>query len=126
MSDTAHLLNVTTESPRTQLNAAITRLSPVDGADLTTVDDTIAFPPGKNYLKINNTEKIEYGDTTTDFGDIAFKNIKRGAKADFQIGFYCGDGIDPRINIPQLNAMVGPDNPIYSVTNNQAAIETGM
>jgi len=126
MSDTAHLMNVTTESPRTQLNANITRLWPVDGADLTNVDDTIAFSPNLGYIKINNTEKMEYADISTDFGSIAFENIKRGAKADFQIGFYCGDGVDPRINIPQLNAMVGPENPIYSVTNYQAATETGM
>ena len=126
MAEQARLLNVTEDSPRTQLSAAMTRLAPADGADLTDIDDTIAFPPGRNFMKINNTEKLRYEDTETDFGSIAFENITRGVLADFLIGFYAGDGISPEGNMRFLQNTLGPHKPIYNFINYQAATETGL
>ena len=123
---TAQLLSVTTVSPRTELTAPVTRTSPADGEDLTQIKDTIEFPSGANYIKLNNTEKLKYKWLTNDNNDIKFGDIERGVIADLLIGFYCGDGISPKTNIPQLQPQVGVHNPIYNVINYQAAIETGL
>ena len=123
---TAKLLAVSEVSPTTELTEQMTRTNPGDGDNWEGIEDTIAFPDDKNYMKINNTEKLYYDHITYLENDISFRAIKRGVLEDFLVGNYCGDGIDPRDEIPLLQAKMGKEKPIHNVINYQAAIETGL
>jgi beta-mannanase len=126
MSKDGRLLNVKTVSPYTTLSAAIERNDPANFEDWWDVGDTIQFPNGKNYFKVNNTEKCRYEDVTTDLNDVAFREVERGVLADYINGYYCGDGIDPRTDVPFLQGLLGDAKPIQGIINYQAAIETGL
>jgi hypothetical protein len=123
---TAKLLAVNEVSPTTELTTQMTRTNPDDGDTWEGVEDTIAFPDDKNYMKVNNTEKMYYDHVTYNENDISFRAIKRGVLEDFLVGNYHGDGIDPRNDLPDLQAKMGAENPIHNIINYQAAIETGL